>query len=639
MKMKSFLYSFLTFWKPGVGRRLTVYFTITGLIIGYLAIIILVTAVTRDFIRAAASIIRQQFLTFDRHGNGDFMWRSINTRRSEFTGILKVIKSLSSEQMRIVDVSVYCLNTHETKWYVLRIDDAGYVRASGAPPSVARRLDADSHRACAHPKAFFWGGSENFVLRTDVTGPADRNRYILNADINRAGLASLVDTHRYNFLFFTFAILLVSHVLGHFFSWRIAGPIELLSEGAAVIAKGNYRHRFEMPGRDEFGVLASALNTMADQTEKHITDITEKMNAMETMNRIDKATLSSISRDELLNRVIGIVSSFLPEYSIGLAVKNDERMQFEVLSHYDARSKDLCREAHSIGYGDINEGELKRFRELFQVKNAGAEYPAPRIVHQVLGPDAGSIVNYPIYIADQYLGSLVVSRKELHGFSDSEIRTIGMLADQTGVALQSVRLTEDRERLFMGILRALSRAIDAKSRWTAGHSERVSLYCERIGQEMGLLPEEMRTLSMSAILHDIGKIGVPEQVLDKPGKLSDEEFSMIRTHCRKGADIIGDMPYYGEILNGILYHHERWDGTGYPEGLAGKNIPINARIIAVADVYDALTSDRPYRPGWEPEKTLAYLEESRESLFDPEAVDCCIKVLKDRLKENIPTVS
>lgn len=131
----------------------------------------------------------------------------------------------------------------------------------------------------------------------------------------------------------------------------------------------------------------------------------------------------------------------------------------------------------------------------------------------------------------------------------------------------------------------------------------------------------MRVLTISAILHDIGKIAVPEQILDKPGKLTDEEFAVVKKHSQAGADIISSIPSYETILPGILHHHERWDGTGYPAGFGEKNIPLFARIICIADVYDALTEDRPYRKAWGREDVLKFFEEQKLKMFDPELVD------------------
>lgn len=204
---------------------------------------------------------------------------------------------------------------------------------------------------------------------------------------------------------------------------------------------------------------------------------------------------------------------------------------------------------------------------------------------------------------------------------------IGMLAEALNImASRIIDGTRERENILIGILIALTRAIDAKSPWTAGHSERVTKFAELIGRGMNLSDDQMRALAVSAILHDIGKIAVPEQILDKSGKLTDEEFAVVKKHPQAGADIISSIPSYEKILPGILHHHERWDGTGYPKNVGGKDIPLFARIICIADVYDALTEDRPYRKAWNREEVFKFFEEQRGRMFDPELVDILLKL-------------
>ena len=179
---------------------------------------------------------------------------------------------------------------------------------------------------------------------------------------------------------------------------------------------------------------------------------------------------------------------------------------------------------------------------------------------------------------------------------------------------------EEKENILLGIMLALSRAIDAKSQWTLGHSERVTEIAELIGAELGISDEEHKELRVAALLHDIGKIAVPEVILDKKEKLTDQEFETIKRHPAAGAEIISDIPSYENILTGILSHHERFDGTGYPSGIKGERIPLKGRIIAVADVYDALTADRPYRKGMLPEEAFAFIKENSGAMFDPRVV-------------------
>src|SRR5262249_32999669 len=141
----------------------------------------------------------------------------------------------------------------------------------------------------------------------------------------------------------------------------------------------------------------------------------------------------------------------------------------------------------------------------------------------------------------------------------------------------------------------LAAAIDAKDPYTRGHSERVARYAVAIGKHYGLVGEDLKRVRISALLHDVGKIGIDDRILRKPTALTDEEFEVMKTHPTKGALIIGQIPQLRDIIPGIKYHHEKWEGGGYPEGLAREEIPMLARVVTVADTFDAMTTTRPYQ--------------------------------------------
>jgi putative nucleotidyltransferase with HDIG domain len=182
------------------------------------------------------------------------------------------------------------------------------------------------------------------------------------------------------------------------------------------------------------------------------------------------------------------------------------------------------------------------------------------------------------------------------------------------------RLYNKMRGLFLGVITSLTRAIDAKDNYTNGHSERVMKYTVAIGREMGLEGETLESLRLASLLHDIGKIGIKESILIKPAKLLGYERRQIKMHPSIGARIIESMDDSDAIRRGILEHHERYDGKGYPNRLKGKQISIEGRIIAVADVFDALTTDRPYQKGYSREEVFRKIEGESASQFDPQVV-------------------
>jgi HD-GYP domain-containing protein (c-di-GMP phosphodiesterase class II) len=209
-------------------------------------------------------------------------------------------------------------------------------------------------------------------------------------------------------------------------------------------------------------------------------------------------------------------------------------------------------------------------------------------------------------------------------------------------ALTSISLRDPLEHIRHGYpeaLHALVGAVEAKDRYTLGHSARVAELSNRIGMVLGLGPDRLRGLTQGALLHDVGKIGVPDHILNKPGALTPEEREWIEQHPMAGWDMAVRVPSLRDALVVVRHHHERWDGGGYPDRLAGEDIALAARIAAVADVWDALTSDRAYRPAWEEERALTLIMDERGEQFDPHCVDAFLQVLagRDQTREQTRT--
>jgi putative two-component system response regulator len=179
------------------------------------------------------------------------------------------------------------------------------------------------------------------------------------------------------------------------------------------------------------------------------------------------------------------------------------------------------------------------------------------------------------------------------------------------------------------VIAAMANAIEAKDEYTEGHNERVSNLAVMLAEAAGLGPRQTEQVRMGGILHDIGKIGIPDKVLNKPGPLDDVEFDMVRSHPRQGERILLPLRSLKEVGDIVLHHHERYDGKGYPEGLAGEEIPLNARIVAIADSFDAMTTNRPYRNALTYEKAIEELTQGAGSIWDPQLVELFIDLLEN----------
>jgi HD-GYP domain-containing protein (c-di-GMP phosphodiesterase class II) len=187
------------------------------------------------------------------------------------------------------------------------------------------------------------------------------------------------------------------------------------------------------------------------------------------------------------------------------------------------------------------------------------------------------------------------------------------------------KAARENQELFLSSIRALAAAIDAKDPYTRGHSERVARYASMIAKEMDLSSEEVRKTRLSALLHDVGKIGVDDRIIRKPTALTDEEFELMKAHPSKGAAIMDAIPQLADIIPGMKWHHEKWEGGGYPDGLKGEQIPVQARIVAVADAFDAMTTTRPYQKAMEVTYVLERLREMSHKRFHVDAVEALVR--------------
>lgn len=234
------------------------------------------------------------------------------------------------------------------------------------------------------------------------------------------------------------------------------------------------------------------------------------------------------------------------------------------------------------------------------------------------------------------IGVLVVYGSLKDGFSDEEVAMLGELAGDIGFALHAFLQREAVEKLenertvnYEETILSFVNMIEHRDTYTAGHTLRVANYCEMIAQKMGLEPETIRVLNKAAILHDIGKIATPDAVLLKPGQLSSMEYDLIKQHAYAGYEMLSKIKMYEELADVIRHHHERYDGLGYPDGLKGDNIPLLSRIMAVADTFDAMTTNRIYKPRKEVEEAIVELKSLSGAQFDPYIVKVASEVLKN----------
>lgn len=249
-----------------------------------------------------------------------------------------------------------------------------------------------------------------------------------------------------------------------------------------------------------------------------------------------------------------------------------------------------------------------------------------------LAGHAANLIAVPLLRGERVLGCIFGLDKLSGEFDSVDSKLLTAITNECAVYLENAVLFGDLHDLMMGLLHSLTSAIDAKDAYTCGHSERVALLSRRLALSAGLSDAEAERVYMAGLLHDVGKIGVPESVLQKAGKLTPEEFELIKKHPEIGARILSDVKQLEDIVPGVLHHHERFDGRGYPVGLAGTAIPLPGRIICLADCFDAMTSNRTYRKGLPMEVALAEIRKCAGTQFDPELAEVFLSITPEQIR-------
>lgn len=367
-------------------------------------------------------------------------------------------------------------------------------------------------------------------------------------------------------------------------------------------------------------LVASNLRLSEESLEMSI-DMAKRIDTILTLDEVNKAISSSLSHDQIIataaDRIEGLV---LCDLQI-IAVKRLESL--EVMS---VRGGDQLM-AESLAPGRVLEdaGIINMVRSTAQIQYiADLEIdPQPCPFRQeLMTKGIRSLMAVPLVTSQGVQGLLILGDRQPGIFQSDELFAIEKVASQLAVALKNAWLYEEMRQMFFSTVASLANAIDAKSPWTMGHSERVMNIAANIARDMGFDEEGIERVRLGGLLHDIGKIGVMEALLEKPVELDEDDFPPIRLHPEKGVAILAPIAQLKGVLPAILHHHEFYDGNGYPARLAGEEIPLDARIITVADSFDAMVADRPYRKGLSVEEAASELLRCAGSQFDPVIVDC-----------------
>lgn len=432
----------------------------------------------------------------------------------------------------------------------------------------------------------------------------------------------------------------------------VARPVHSLMEVMNIVRLGNWDARVLLDTTDELGKLGHTFNYMiseiselherdlrreqalvrAEEELKYKRQIEEKniqlertIDILTTLNNLAKEIGSVLDLDQLLASILKMAVNILDGSSGFLSILNREKKSLKL---------------NQVFPSEIDHGEKSLDKKIAQhVFTNGKALLIPdfsretRFHEKSLASMPRSILYVPLYAKDQIIGIIgMIDKQSKTSFSIEDLELLTTIASEAAVAVENFNLYNELKKSYFDTIRALVNTIEAKDPYTFGHSERVTELSLLIARELSLSEKSQEILRHASILHDVGKIGVSLNILHKNMSLSPDEKAIIQGHSLIGSKIIDHINFLKDVREGIKSHHERYDGHGYPEGLGPTQVSIETRILAVADAFDAMTSDRPYRGAQSVDEAVHELRRCAGTQFDPAIVDIFIKVVKDTKK-------
>lgn len=369
--------------------------------------------------------------------------------------------------------------------------------------------------------------------------------------------------------------------------------------------------------------LDEELRWLNIQLENKIAERTQKL---ATIYQIDKEISSTLELDNVLKIVVNRTIQALNSEIISILLIDDEEKL--IIKQAIGLSDKIIKETR-LNLGEGISGWVAKNREAMLVENIEEDSRFARENNERYY--TRSLISVPLIFEGKVLGIINANNKRSReGYTKDDLNFLKGIASQAAIAISNAKSHADLQSSYINSICAITNALEAKDPYSYGHSSNVTDYTRLIAEDLSLSSLEKESIINAALLHDVGKIGISDAILLKPGKLTSAEWEIIRSHPLRGKEILEPLSFLEEALPSIYHHHERYDGQGYPDGLKGKEIPLGARILTVTDSYDAMNSDRPYRKRLSEEKCIAELNKSAGSQFDPQIVEVFLRILKDR---------
>jgi len=321
---------------------------------------------------------------------------------------------------------------------------------------------------------------------------------------------------------------------------------------------------------------------------------------------------------KVLQKITDTLEKRLKVERVSIFKKKEDKNVFEFFV-FSKGEKELKRMEIPLGKGVVGYAYKRGLPVI--VKDVKKDKHFYSLVDQAVGFKTRSILAFPLKLKGRKYGVIELINKKRGIFTRRDVEICRFLSPFISLALENAILFERLENMFLGIIRSFARAVEAKDPYTSGHVERVEALSYLLARKSGLRGENLRIARIAGILHDVGKIGVPDRILRKPDKLTKKEFEIVKRHVIYSKEILEPIGGIEDVIPGIYYHHERYDGKGYPEGRKEQEIPLIARIISIVDAFDAMASDRPYRKALPAKKIVREFLKNKGKQFDPELVD------------------
>jgi putative nucleotidyltransferase with HDIG domain len=359
----------------------------------------------------------------------------------------------------------------------------------------------------------------------------------------------------------------------------------------------------------------------------------KQLNRLAALRSIDLAINSVFDLQITLTILINEVTKQLEIDAAAVLLIQPGSGKLEYIAGQGFRTRNI--EATSLRIGEGFAGQAVIDRRIVEIPDL--ENTTRKFIRAQLLADEGFVSYYavPLITKGEVKGVLEIFNRSRFNPNRDWIDFLATLGGQTAIAIENSRLFQDLQRsnfelamAYDATIEGWSRALDLRDRETEGHTQRVTDLTLRLARKIGLSESRLVLIKRGALLHDIGKMGIPDYILHKPDELSEEEQQIMRQHPQLAYDMLEPIAYLRDALNIPYCHHEKWDGSGYPRGLSGTQIPLEARLFAIVDVWDAITTDRPYRKSWPIQKALEYMQEQSGKYFDPQLVEIFLQEIK-----------